>query len=537
MKYLKKCIKKIILNFDNKRKNEMIYLLKDNSSIQEVAEEEIITDNSLKKSGTYKKTGSKNTHQKIDSLNLQIKTDNINNKLESKNIIQKLEEAKNSEKEKHIINRKSSTEEDDKINLKDYSIDYCLENDSVEVFQPTEHTTKIEQRSSIKNSSSMNRNKTDAKGKKKNSKNKKLQIINNNILMNKINKSHICPFILGKNNKILNTINTNELKYLIYQYNDNKKKEKTISKSKSKEKERENNLIKKNNYFQYNKNYKSLEKVKKKASSKPSVLDKRKNNESMKHNKNYNTNNNIKSNKYDNFLKNLNEVKNKYFSNYYDYFIKTKIINNRFKCQNSYSSIKESNLSRSKSISQKKIKKNSTNRTNKRNVNKNERNNISNNFNTINSINQQKTNNNISKLNLNTILRKEGNSKEKKRTVFKNKIKTKFSIILNKNQNLFNKTLLTTRTKNGKELFLESKKKKKGIRKMVTESLLNIHKYKEGNKERKKNLNLYMNNNKVIKTLNNRSKNNKSKEMFLKNDSGIEKSTNFLEKLYFDSGN
>ena len=49
MKYLKKCIKKIILNFDNKRKNEMIYLLKDNSSIQEVAEEEIITDNSLKK--------------------------------------------------------------------------------------------------------------------------------------------------------------------------------------------------------------------------------------------------------------------------------------------------------------------------------------------------------------------------------------------------------------------------------------------------------------------------------------------------------
>ena len=58
MKYLKKCIKKIILNFDNKRKNEMIYLLKDNSSIQEVAEEEIITDNSLKKSGTFKKTNS-----------------------------------------------------------------------------------------------------------------------------------------------------------------------------------------------------------------------------------------------------------------------------------------------------------------------------------------------------------------------------------------------------------------------------------------------------------------------------------------------
>ena len=55
MKYLKKCIKQIILHFNNTRKNEMIYLLKDNSSIQEVAEEEIITDNTLKKSGTKKK--------------------------------------------------------------------------------------------------------------------------------------------------------------------------------------------------------------------------------------------------------------------------------------------------------------------------------------------------------------------------------------------------------------------------------------------------------------------------------------------------
>ena len=58
MKYLKKCIKQIILHFNNTRKNEMIYLLKDNSSIQEVAEEETITDNSLKKSSTYKKNNS-----------------------------------------------------------------------------------------------------------------------------------------------------------------------------------------------------------------------------------------------------------------------------------------------------------------------------------------------------------------------------------------------------------------------------------------------------------------------------------------------
>ena len=520
MKYLKKCIKKIILNFDNKRKNEMIYLLKDNSSIQEVAEEEIITDNSLKKSGTYRKTNSKNQ-------NLQIITDKnaIKNKIETKNIIQKLEEA---DKENNIKKSKNSIETDDKINLKDYSIDYCLENESIEVFQPTEHTTKIEQRSSIKNSSSMNKNKTESKGKKMNSKNKKLQIINNNALnINRINKNCInCPFILGKNNK---KINTKELKHLLYQYTNEKiPKEKSKSKSKSNEK-KETLTSRKNNYFKYNKKNKSLEKLKIKG--KISFLDNRKNNNNiLKYN-----NNNIKSNKYDKFLTNMNEMKNKYFSNYYDYFIKTKIINNSIKYQNSLSINQDSNnISRSKSISQQKMKKNLTQRINIRNRNKKEKS-VSNTINTISSINHQKLNNNISKLNLNTILKKE-NSKEKKRTVFKNQIKTKFSIILNKNHNLFNKTILTSRTKNknmnGKELFLESKKKKKGIRKMVTESLLNIHTNK--NKERKKNICL---NNKIMRTLNNKSKINKSKERFLKNDSGINKTITFVDKLYFDSGN
>ena len=520
MKYLKKCIKKIILNFDNKRKNEMIYLLKDNSSIQEVAEEEIITDNSLKKSGTYRKTNSKNQ-------NLQIITDKnaIKNKIETKNIIQKLEEA---DKENNIKKSKNLIETDDKINLKDYSIDYCLENESIEVFQPTEHTTKIEQRSSIKNSSSMNKNKTESKGKKMNSKNKKLQIINNNALnINRINKNCInCPFILGKNNK---KINTKELKHLLYQYTNEKiPKEKSKSKSKSNEK-KETLTSRKNNYFKYNKKNKSLEKLKIKG--KISFLDNRKNNNNiLKYN-----NNNIKSNKYDKFLTNMNELKNKYFSNYYDYFIKTKIINNSIKYQNSLSINQDSNnISRSKSISQQKMKKNLTQRINIRNRNKKEKS-VSNTINTISSINHQRLNNNISKLNLNTILKKE-NSKEKKRTVFKNQIKTKFSIILNKNHNLFNKTILTSRTKNknmkGKELFLESKKKKKGIRKMVTESLLNIHTNK--NKERKKNICL---NNKIMRTLNNKSKINKSKERFLKNDSGINKTITFVDKLYFDSGN
>ena len=529
MKYLKKCIKKIILNFENKRKNEMIYLLKDNSSIQEVAEEEIITDNSLKKSGTYRKTNSKNTNNKNENANLQIITNNniIKNKLETKNIIQKLEDV---DKEKNIIKSKNSIETDDKINSKDYSIDYCLENDSIEVFQPTEHTTKIEQRSSIKNSSSINKNKGESKGKKMNSKNKKLQIINNNALnMNRINKNYInCPFILGKNNR---KISTNELKHLIHQYTEKIPKEKSQSKSKEKN---ENLTMRKKNYLQYTKKNKSLEKLKIKG--KISFIDNRKNNNNIlkyKHN-------NIKSNKYDKFLTNMNEMKNKYFSNYYDYFIKTKIINNGIKYQNSYSINQDSNRSRSKSISQQKMKKNLTQRINIRNKTKKEKSNISNTLNTISSINHQKINNNISKLNLNTILKKEGNSKEKKRTVFKNQIKTKFSIILNKNHNIFNKTILTSRNKNknmnGKELFLDNKKKKKVIRKMVTESLLNIHKQKENNKDKRKNMNICLNN-KVMRTLNNISKNSKSKEGFLKNDSGINKSINFVDKLYFDSGN
>ena len=529
MKYLKKCIKKIILNFDNKRKNEMIYLLKDNSSIQEVAEEEIITDNSLKKSGTYRKTNSKNTNNKNENANLQIITNNniIKNKLETKNIIQKLEDV---DKEKNIIKSKNSIETDDKINSKDYSIDYCLENDSIEVFQPTEHTTKIEQRSSIKNSSSINKNKGESKGKKMNSKNKKLQIINNNALnMNRINKNYInCPFILGKNNR---KISTNELKHLIHQYTEKIPKEKSQSKSKEKN---ENLTMRKKNYLQYTKKNKSLEKLKIKG--KISFIDNRKNNNNIlkyKHN-------NIKSNKYDKFLTNMNEMKNKYFSNYYDYFIKTKIINNGIKYQNSYSINQDSNRSRSKSISQQKMKKNLTQRINIRNKNKKEKSNISNTLNKISSINNKKINNNISKLNLNTILKKEGNSKEKKRTVFKNQIKTKFSIILNKNHNIFNKTILTSRNKNknmnGKELFLDNKKKKKVIRKMVTESLLNIHKQKENNKDKRKNMNICLNN-KVMRTLNNISKNSKSKEGFLKNNSGINKSINFVDKLYFDSGN
>ena len=144
--------------------------------------------------------------------------------------------------------------------------------------------------------------------------------------------------------------------------------------------------MRKKNYLQYTKKNKSLEKLKIKG--KISFIDNRKNNNNIlkyKHN-------NIKSNKYDKFLTNMNEMKNKYFSNYYDYFIKTKIINNGIKYQNSYSINQDSNRSRSKSISQQKMKKNLTQRINIRNKTKKEKSNISNTLNTISSINHQKIN-------------------------------------------------------------------------------------------------------------------------------------------------
>jgi hypothetical protein len=94
MKYLKKCIKQIILHFNNTKKNEMIYLLKDNSSIQEVAEEEIITDNSLKKSGTIKKNNSNN-------LNAGGKDSKIETNFSKENIMSLLsDQQSNSNKQK-----------------------------------------------------------------------------------------------------------------------------------------------------------------------------------------------------------------------------------------------------------------------------------------------------------------------------------------------------------------------------------------------------------------------------------------------------
>ena len=577
MKYLKKCIKKIILHFNDTKKNEMIYLLKDNSSIQEVAEEEIITDNSLKKSGTYKKNNSNNliinneenskkkkniSKENIISLltNKQNINNNINdnindnNKFEKKNIFHKFEETR--DKEKELSKLKKIIEDEDKIKLKDYSIDCCLENESVEIFPPTEHTTKIEQKSSIKNSYSLNqKNQCDLYDKKNNWKNKKLQLNNNSNIINynRMNKKQNYLFNLNKIQKEKNKINdiiNNDLKNILLQYKNNniKNKGKSKSRSKNKNKSKETKFeidkdlfIKNKNYITNKKKPNSLEKIKKKTNNKTNFTDNKKQDNSKK------IKNHIKINKYkyDKILTNINELKNKCFSNYYDYFLKTKNFNNiltnneiSHKFQTSYSINQDSN--RSKSISQNKVNKyNMTQRNTLRNKIKKEKRMIH-----LNTLNHQNMNN-VSKLNLNTFLKKDSNSKDKQRTVFKNKIKTIFNIVYNKKNNLFNKTIngqyLTFRNKSknnkGKELFIESKKNNTNrIRKMVTESLLNIHKIKEKQKEKKKNTICI--GGRIIKYYNNnKRKKSRNKDFFFKNESTIEKSINLHEQFYFESGN
>ena len=568
MKYLKKCIKQIILNFNNTRKNEMIYLLKDNSSIQEVAEEEIITDNSLKKSGTYKKNNSNNINKNSEDnskkkKNLSkesITSDKKGDDSNKKNIYNNNEDKKKIDEKIIKKDKNLKEEEDGQIALKDYSIDYCLENESIEVFPPTEHTTKIEQKSSIKNSYSLNQKKNcDLNDKKKNSKNKKLQITNNTINYNRINKKQNCLFNLNKTKKEKNKVsdlNNNELKNILIQYKDIKSKEKSRSKTKSKSKskskekrneiEKENLFIKKNNYLKNNKKPKSLEKIKMKINNKTTYIDNKKP-EISKH-----INNNHRIKKHEKFLTNMNEKKNKYFSNYYDYFIKTKNFNtfikngigHKYQTSNSINQDSNRSKSKSKSISQHKIKKNMTQKVTLRNKGKKEKSMLH-----LNTLNHHKinnySNNSNSKLNLNIILKKDSYTKDKQRTVFKNKIKPKYNIICNKNNNIFNKTIngqcLTSRTKiknvNGKDLFIESKKSNQnGIRKMVTESLLNIHKAKEPLKDKKRNICINGRTIKGIK-INNRSRNSKSKDIYFRNENYIDKSIHLQEKIYYESGN
>ena len=291
-----------------------------------------------------------------------------------------------------------------------------------------------------------------------------------------------------------------------------------------------------NNNNNINKKQKSLEKLKKRINNKTTFIDNKKQEISKQ------LKNNTKINKHEKIITNMNDIKNKYFSNYYDYFIKTKNLmlkNNMIHKYQTSSSINQDSI-RSKSISQHKVNQNLTQKLSKRKKAKKEKSMMH-----LNVINHQKMNN-TSKINLNTILKKDSFSKDKQRTVFKNKIKPKYNIICNKaNNNLFNKTLngqcLTFRTKlknvNGKELFMESKNiNSNGIRKMVTESLINIYKFKDPSKDKKKK-NIFINDG-IIKGYNNsKNKNSRNKDIFLKNDTNIEKSINFQEQLYFESGN
>ena len=553
MKYLKKYIKQIIANFNNIRKNEMIYLLKDNSSIQEVAEEEIITDNSLKNSETFKKNNSNIVNINNEENHKSKKSSpekNINNEENNTKSTQKEKEgSQNIEKKFNIIDEneilkfKNILEDDGQIELKDYSIDYCLENDSVEVFSPTEQTTKIEQHSSLKNSSSLNQRKNCDNQEKKKNKNNKLQI-NNNINFNKNNKKQNYIFDLNKikreKNKT-NEINTEELKNILIHFKELNSKDKKI---RSKEKKCDvRNFIKKNNYMQFNKKPKSLERIKKKENNRTTISDN--NNKS----KELAIKNSFKINEYEKNLKNMNEIKPKYFSNYYDYFLKSKNFrspmvenNSGYKFHINRSINQDSNISRS--ISHHK-RYNMTQKISMKNKRKKEKSMMD--LNTLNTLNHQKMNTEI-KFNLNKILKKENNSRDKQKTVLKNKIKPKYNIICNSNNNFnncFNKTINgrchTSRSKikniNGQELFMESRKiKSNGIKKMVTESLLNIHKFKVPSLENKRNINV---NGRVIRALKSKSKHNqncKTRELFSRNESNIEKSVNLYEQLYYESG-
>ena len=586
MKYLKKSIKQIIQQFQNKKMNEMIYLFKDNNSIQEVAEEEVITDNSLKKSGTFKKNSNNSQNKKtkitieeeennskqnnskekkeIKEINENIKEtsddDNniMNNNDENTNLLNIKEEKKESDdiniyknnnnnkednnqhndeknklkeitsKEKNneinefeILKSYNTLEDDEHIEHKDFSIDYCLDNDSVQIFSPTEQTTKIEQRSSIKNSSSLTKNKYSKypQEKKNNSKINKSQNSNNTNSSNKpiVRQSFLFNYNKLKNKKSDLNIN-NELI-----------KRKVLTKKNS----FNNKIIKKN--------HPSLERMKNKkknkSKNKSPVLE-------LNH-LNKKTEAGIQAKpykyktKYEKFLISMNDMRNRYFSNYYNYFMKSKNIyttlnrNNvtqKFRTNNSLNqdSSKSKSLSHNKKNNKNKVKKSLSRKNDSKR--KKEKSMIE-----MNTLNYQKLNNS-SKINLNTILKKEFH---KQRTVFKNRTKSKYNITYHKNNNLFSKTInkrsfsFRRKKTHGKELFLEIKRSipnSNGFKKMVATSLINIHKIKNP-KEKKRNSLL---NSRILKGYQIKTKIHKNRELFNKLfrcESTVEKK-NKINKIY-----
>ena len=533
MKYLKKFIKQIIQQFQNNQNKETVYFLKDNNSIQEVAEEEIITDNSLKKSGTIKKSNNNNQNnnqnqskESIDKLNdIKINISNINksiylnNKVKENNyynnsILNDINKKENKVNEFDLMKSNKSIEVEDDIEQKEYSIDYQLDNDSLENFQPTEHTTKIEQRSSIRNnSSSLTKNSRYDKyffDRKNFSKNKKVQIsgkksksISSNKTFNK--KSYSTNYQkIKKESDIINNKNiTNE-------FNINKRK-KSFSKRNilNTVNNNDNNFIKKKPQ--------SFGKYTKKINIRTPLLElgqyNRKSEVMNANRQNY-------KNKYDKFITNMNEMKGKYFSNCYNYFLKSRNICNlsrnsiiqKYQYQISSSINQES--SKSKSISQKKINKNLTQKSFHRTRIKRGKERDKNKDKSMTELNPKNLSNS-SKINLNTLLKKE----DKHKTILKNKMKANYNItytsnaLLNKNKNNIMKKRNNSwkRKKGNKEKEIFGEKNKYGIKKMVSGSLSNIHKLKDSQEKK-----ISIVTDRVTKEMQTKNNNIKNRELFNK---------------------
>ena len=569
MKYLKKCIKQIIQQIKDNKNRQIVYILKDNNSIQEVAEEEIITDNSLKKSGTIKKNNRNSNNNNTFNNNTKIieekeeeknihknnsKYNNISeinkNEFNSNNINLNLKEKifKDNKEENNInfipVNKKENIiyeydfiknnkniENDDFIEQKDYSIDYCLDNDSIEIFSPTEHTTKIEQKSTLRNNSSsltkISKYDKYIFDKKNYSKNKKLH--NNKNMNYNGNKTYNRHNYSANYKKIKKEANLFSKKSIQNEFKLNNKKNLYI-----KQKSFNNNIIRKKTQ--------SVEKSRKNNNKKP-LLELSHNNKKLEM---YQQNKQKYKIKYEKFMTNMNEMKNKYFSNYYNYFLKSKnICNNNLsinninqKYQTSSSINQGSNKSKSISQNKNKITKNMTQKSfHRNNIKKEKQKSIT----KINSKAYKNMNmNNSSKINLNTIfLKKE--EKQKQKSISKNKIKSNYNMTYannalykrninkNKNSSSFNKA----KGSKGKELYIKKNNtnKNNGIQKMFTSSLLNIHKIKDFQDNTKQSIAT----DRVIKGL--KGKNIKNIDLFNKlfgNESNIEKNININDKLYYD---
>jgi hypothetical protein len=79
--------------------------------------------------------------------NINNEENNTKSTQKEKEVSQNIEKKINIVDENEILKFKNTLEDDGQIELKDYSIDYCLENDSVGVFPPTKQTTKIKKHS------------------------------------------------------------------------------------------------------------------------------------------------------------------------------------------------------------------------------------------------------------------------------------------------------------------------------------------------------------------------------------------------------